>query len=910
MSNQRSWVSRSVSIAVGAMVAVVVGGSALPARAEVCNIKVVTDANPDYSDIGSMLHSITDNWPENRDKCWAIWYWNHIARRQTSPMILHGMELTDPIRQFNDYGFTMCSTISGVNCSIWSALGLKARFWDICNHTVCDVEVDGRFQHYDGSLSAMYTLCDGKTIAAVEDVGREGACEASGGRTEAGHVAKYHCLTATSRNGFLTGCDTARSLDQVAGDFLVAGLKYRYYYNNWNLGHRYILNLRDGEVYTRIYRRADLDSPDKVKQSKDGDYAADPNYFVPNNGRDPETPNPRYHIRGNGSRTWAPPLTAEGLRANATGVSGLRAASGGGIEPVEAGKPGEAVFKVEGANVIASMKIRAGLALKSADDSAAVSISTDNGLNWKPVFKSDASNASLSASLRSEVNGAYDVLVKITLLGKASASDAQLKGLIFDTVTMVNSKTQPRLNVGRNTVYVGTGEPTESIVVWPELQNDKYKPYVVEEKNVKTEKKHPEYLAVMFAAQPKEDAYVVFKVDAPSDITRVTYGGRLRARYPKSHVDLLHSFDGGKTWTTTYSLTDNTPPWDVIRYETVSAVPPGTQSVLFKYLWNGGSAADDCGLFNVRMEVNHKAPDSGFKPMDVTFSWKERQADYRLVPRSHTKLVDKVPCTYEINVGGADHPVMESLTVNLKGARADAAYGYSDPSAPDGASASRMGGKDAPAEKWQSRWVTYGRNLAAGKPYTCTETSLTQWGAGDPDGKKLTDGVVGPPEAGGIAMSYGALFDEKHRPVITVDLGKAEKCGAFRIQIGGYPWWDAIRGEIRDKIEVLTSADGTQYASAGFFDFKLRWKDLPANFMWYDDETFTGHDFELVLPQPVEARYVRFAVTPARFLSISEVQVLDFVRYEPFDLKIALPDGKDRTDLARYPMAHTPTKAR
>ncbi len=29
------------------------------ARAEVCNLKVVTDANPDYTDIGSMIHSIT-----------------------------------------------------------------------------------------------------------------------------------------------------------------------------------------------------------------------------------------------------------------------------------------------------------------------------------------------------------------------------------------------------------------------------------------------------------------------------------------------------------------------------------------------------------------------------------------------------------------------------------------------------------------------------------------------------------------------------------------------------------------------------------------------------------------------------------------------------------------------------------
>ena len=35
-----------------------------PLGAEVCNLKIATNANPDYGDIGSMLHSITDNWPE------------------------------------------------------------------------------------------------------------------------------------------------------------------------------------------------------------------------------------------------------------------------------------------------------------------------------------------------------------------------------------------------------------------------------------------------------------------------------------------------------------------------------------------------------------------------------------------------------------------------------------------------------------------------------------------------------------------------------------------------------------------------------------------------------------------------------------------------------------------------------
>ena len=58
-------------------------------------------------------------------------------------------------------------------------MGLKVKFWDISLHTVPEVEYDGRWHMYDNSLSAIYTLCDGKTIAGVEDIGADGACAAS-----------------------------------------------------------------------------------------------------------------------------------------------------------------------------------------------------------------------------------------------------------------------------------------------------------------------------------------------------------------------------------------------------------------------------------------------------------------------------------------------------------------------------------------------------------------------------------------------------------------------------------------------------------------------------------------------------------------------------------------------------------
>jgi hypothetical protein len=204
--------------------------------------------------------------------------------------------------------------------------------------------------------------------------------------------------------------------------------------------------------------------------------------------------------------------------------------------------------------------------------------------------------------------------------------------------------------------------------------------------------------------------------------------------------------------------------------------------------------------------------------------------------------------------------------------------------------------------------MTVGKVLSVGKPYTCTETSGTKWGAGDPDGKKLTDGIVGCSESGGLAFGDGALFDTKQKPEITVDLGSVQACGAFRMHVTGYPWQDALQGAIKDQAEVLTSTDGATFASAGFIDFNTWRKDVPANFMVPDDEALTGYNGPLVLDRPVQARYVRFKVAPARFLIVTEVQVLDRIAFEPFDFRIALPDGQDRSDITRYPLKHVPSK--
>jgi len=851
------------------IVAVCLGMASLNsgALASTYNVKVVTDASPDYYDMESLIRSITSGWEKDSEKCWALFYWNHIARRQTSPMIVHGVECTDPIRQFNDYGYTMCSTIAGINCSIWNAMGYPVKFWDISLHTVPEVQYEGRWHMYDNSMSALYTLCDGVTIAGVEDIGASGACSLSGGAAEPGHIAKYHCLNANGIKSFLTGADCPRDLAQEYRCFNPNGLKYRYYYFNWDSGHRYILNLRDNETYARYYRSL-------------GDARS---FYIPNKGKDPEAANRRYRIRGNGVWQFRPALTADGL-ASACDLHGCRAAQNGGVVPTEAGEVGYAVFKIQGANVITSMNIEAKFSRKTSADLNRIEVSTTNGLTWNDVWTNDGTGeCDADLELMDEVNGAYEVLVRVSLMGTAEPSDSRLDSIAFKTTTMLNSKTQPKLLLGENTVYVGLGEQTDSVVLWPDLQGENYKPYVVDERNIASEPKRLGYQGVLHAAKPNEDAYVVFKIDTPGDATSVTYGGRFYNRAPRSRIELLHSFDGGKTWHASYSLTKTDPPWDVIRYETVADVPAGCRSVLFKYLLSSSAAGKGaCSLYSVRMEAKYQPADTSFHPLEVTYNWSEVQPDYSLVERSHTQLVTSVPFTYQIHVGGADHPVVNALTLNLEGAAENVKYGYSD-------------GKETMGPEFVPRWVTYGRNLAEGAKYSVSIPSKNQWGAGDPDGRKLTDGLSGPPYAGGIGPGHALCWDKGNDPVIDLDLGAEQLCGAFRIHLSaGWPWWDALKGQVRDTVEVQTSRDNRDFVSQGFFNLNLRHKDIPINHMMPDDETATGFTYELIPKEPVQARFVRFRIVPQRTMTVSEVQVLDSIRYEPFDLRITLPDEKKK----------------
>ena len=220
---------------------------------------------------------------------------------------------------------------------------------------------------------------------------------------------------------------------------------------------------------------------------------------------------------------------------------------------------------------------------------------------------------------------------------------------------------------------------------------------------------------------------------------------------------------------------------------------------------------------------------------------------------------------------------MKSLKMTVADSADPTPYGYGD-------------GVDAGGEKHVPLKRLEGANLAKGKPYTISRApSGFQSSAGASNTTILTDGVVGSPVTGSQYYWWGQCWASGSIVDLQVDLGSARSVGAFRAHMFGYPFWDALKGQVQDRVEILTSVDGVTFISQGFLQTSLWRKDIPVNYMLQDDETATGWNFEQTSMAPVQARYVRYHITPKRSMCVSELQVFDRIDYQPFDLRIALP---------------------
>lgn len=385
------------------------------------------------------------------------------------------------------------------------------------------------------------------------------------------------------------------------------------------------------------------------------------------------------------------------------------------------------------------------------------------------------------------------------------------------------------------------------------------------------------YKPTLRPAEKNVPCQVTWKLQTPTPITAVTYGGTICVKNDRDRATLLHSWDD-TTYVADYQKTDGSTPWDRMVNTRVKSVPPQAQNVFLRYEFQTAQQPKqyfDPGIQMASMRVEYQPRVSTFVPIEVTYCWIEHRESGD-VEREHTGLVSSPACDYVIDVGGFRDPTMKWLRMNLasSGPHGTSPHrGYSD------------GHDVGPGAK--APWATYqwGNNLALGRSYTLEGKTDDR----NPDaGRDLTDGLIAPPDTYVSAkyMPTNVMFAADVSPAITIDLGSQQTVEAVRVHAGqeggfhlSYP----------DSIAVETSADGKAFAPAGSADFKQVFEP-PADFVpWELDQSSLFNDlpaggrlayaYRILFRRPVSARYVRVKCTARKGwgMLLSEVQVFDHV---------------------------------
>lgn len=837
------------------------------------NVTLVTDNGPDLSDIERYLRSITSQFDTPQDKAINIWRWSQRLRKQTSNPVEDGEYVLDPIQLFNSYGHCNCGIVSGLNDTLWVNMEWKARYVQLGDHTVCETSWDGgkTWHLFDASMS-VYVFNEKGEVASTTEIEENPRLYLERFAPECG---TNPVKNLNDHQGWRCAADRPvlykRTLANGVDSFLPPNdLQENNLLIRW--GHRFVMNFRPGENYTRCFNRLDKPEPS-------------PRYFRPlPNGEDAEKQHGHGNFRATGVWEFSPDLRKPATRKlvyREEGISWETDKNQPAIHPEGGNDPGSIVFKIDAANVVTSAIVEINGYRKSADDAMTLSVSRDYGINWKNVWTANETGSFKSKEIKlgEAVAGRSQYLVKVEMLGNEPAN-VGIDTLAIKTITQINRPALPKLTRGTNHIQARIGESVDNLFFNPPLQGGKYRETIFAEDNIEVEPEPYFYKATLRPKVKERPAFIVWKMETPAPITDLYYGGNVTTCSPGQRVALYHSWDG-QTYIKDFEQTEPVMPRDqmVWLYMNSSDVPKDANAVFFRYEFEGGTGYSGPGIQSAAFSINYQPRQTANAPLEITYCWTEHRKTGDVM-RTHIELSTTPKHDYCINVGGYRDPTMHCVRMNLQGygIQRNYSYGYSD-------------GEDVgtAAEPTRKRYQ-WGNNLALEKPYRLEGEQSKR----NPDsGRDLTDGIVAPPDdyVSEKYMPTNVMFAKDVSPVITLDLEKEKSFSAVRI-FAGQPEPEPVDGyrfAYPDRISIDISDNGNDWTPAGFVEHDQVF-DPPVDYVpWEhdDDPTFASlpaggrlhYGYRVIFDKPVKARYVRVtcACRAGWGVLLSEIQVFDSV---------------------------------
>jgi hypothetical protein len=633
------------------------------------NLKVLSDKVDDVTTAENILKSFVKPRMTDAERARALWTAAVKYRHQASPpneFLAADWEAHDPVKLFNVYGYCMCCCSSALIEALNRLDGREARGRILNGHSVPEVNYGGSWHMYDASLLTYFPKPGSGDAASVDEITAavRGWYEQNpgyrGDRAKLTRLMSSDGWTGWKSKGpaLLANCpyyklgffparthgwnDTMAEYDR----------KSEVYEYGYQVGHRALLSLRPGESFTReagnrgLHVNGDPRWQGLKAKAPLGDLVFLTDFYRAYQGG----------LVGNGYHRYAPDLAAGGLAAGAEVYENLAAGGGPALHLKTGGKPGVAVIPMASPYVYLGGRVTLEAVRKTKVDAVALSISTNNGRTFTPLWTADKVGRSRAVvELRDKIARRYAYWLKVEITS-AAADGAGLDTLAVENHIQHSPRTLPWIGKGANTITVtANGNPAlGSRAITCRISRDA--------RFAKNETSGS--MGVEFSKLEVRDGSCWWKggvgsitvpIETPGDLAALRLCTQFRARGVKDLVRALVSFDGGKTWQEAARMAGPTQGrTEVHRF---TQVPRGTKKAVLRYELSGNNTI---GILSFRVDADYHDPLAApaFRPFEVVHRWKENGHE-----KEHRERIARLPHSYPIKAAGV--PEMVAVTVAM-----------------------------------------------------------------------------------------------------------------------------------------------------------------------------------------------------------------------------------------------------
>jgi hypothetical protein len=641
---------------------------AAPPVGVVAHLKVLSDKVPDVSSMEAWKKSFIRDDMSDKEKVLTFFKSKVMFVYQDSPpqeYLSEGGCVHDPIKEFNVYGYGMCCCASSNMEAFARYLGMEARGWGINGHSVPEVSFDGSWHLIDSSLISYFTKPDG-TIASVAEIvasikdwlaknpgyqrndDKLRAFQASDGWTgwKQGPELLRDCTLYDKTGWWLARTHGWYSTMQEYDGTNGTPFPYEYGYSQ---GYQVNIELRPGEKLTRNW------FPLKTPFATVNGAGNDPGCLTTKIGEGFMAYLPQYgdltHCRvGSAHSEYAVPLGDANFKYSAWRMENLVSKGQDNTGPVlhlhDASQPG--ILEIDMPTSYVYLAGTLGLnAIVGDGGSVKVLFSENNGLDWKQLAALDKSG-SQTLSLNDLVLRRYDYRLRFVIQGSGSG----LESLKISHDMQCSQRALPTLDVGDNTISLSTG-PQEGTVTIECSSTEAGKG-----KQVEVSDFHPVLDGIVLNRLVDQNyggksGNVTFPITTPADMVRLRFGCHYRLRGATDKYEYQVSFDDGKSFKTID--TETGPVQGRCKYVTFSDIPAGTRQAQVRF---SGLQQNTACILALRIDADYKLPNSGFRPVKITYAWEEGG-----IPKQDIHIAQTPDETYKIRA--ESKPIMKSLTMEL-----------------------------------------------------------------------------------------------------------------------------------------------------------------------------------------------------------------------------------------------------